>query len=130
MLMDSKCISSIIPPSDTQTGESELSSLAPVKPSPLEPLTGTPSLFGESLSTTALTNELEKSSKALTAPCSETKVNTYQASLCDKLTPSLISAGLVRGTIPTSIRKRSHQGILDIAFFEPVGVDADARKTD
>jgi hypothetical protein len=103
---------------NTQTDGSETSASGRVKLSRSEPLTGTPSLFGESLLTTALMRELESGSKASTAPCSETKAGIKVPSLSDRLTESLISAGLVKGTIPTLIRKRSDQQILDFVFCE------------
>jgi hypothetical protein len=66
-------------------------------------------LFGESLKTIA-------DNKELTAPFSVTKANTNRQSLSDRLTPLLISAGLVRGIIPMSMRAKSNQGTLDIVL--------------
>ena len=82
-----------------------------------------PMLFssGESSLTT-------QDSRELTAPCSETKANTKAVSLSDRLTESLISAGLVRGIIPSSMRKRSGQRILDFAAYELAGESADEQK--
>lgn len=57
-----------------------------------------PCSFGESSSMTA-------DSKESTALCSETKAATYRQSLSDRLTPLLISRGLVKGTTPSWIRR-------------------------
>ena len=65
-----------------------------------EPMTGTPSLFGGDLLMTA-------DSEASTVPCSATKARYGRASLSDKLTPLLISSGLVRGITPLWMRERS-----------------------
>lgn len=66
---------------------------------------------GESSSTIAANMES-------TAPSSAMKHRTgiKAVSLLDKLTPSLISSGLVRGITPMSIRKRSGARILDTAL--------------
>lgn len=80
-----------------------------------------PSLFGESL----LTIQVRKAS---TAPFFETKASTSAQTLSDKLTPLLISRGLVKGVIPTSMRMQSGQQMLASAFFEPGGADADKPK--
>lgn len=63
-------------------------------------------LSGENLKTIADKQES-------TAPSSETKANINQASLSDRLMQSLISAGLVKGTIPMSMRVKSNQSTLD-----------------
>ena len=47
------------------------------------------------------------------------------APLYERLTPSLISHGLVKGTIPMSMRKKSNQLILDIASKRPDGVNVE-----
>jgi hypothetical protein len=80
-----------------------------------------PSLFGESLLMIA-------DSKGLAVPYSETKANTKAVSLSDRLTQSLISVGLIRGIIPSSMRQRSNHQILASAFFEQGGSDADILK--
>lgn len=59
--------------------------------------------------------------KALSATSSETRARTYRRSLSDKLTPSLISAGLVCGITPSSTRKQSGQPIQVLALDMPVG---------
>lgn len=58
--------------------------------------------------------------KASTVPSSETKARTEQVSLSDRLTQSLITAGLVCGTIPSSMRDVSGQQTLD-AVLRPQG---------
>ena len=47
------------------------------------------------------------------------------APLYERLTPSLISHGLVKGTIPMSMRKKSDQLILDIVSKGPDGVNVE-----
>lgn len=69
-------------------------------------------------------------SAALTVPCSETKADTCHQTLSDRLTPSLISRGLVRGIIPTSMRRRSDQLTLGTAFFGLAGEDAGEQRED
>lgn len=58
------------------------------------------------------------------ATSSATRDRTYRRSLSDRLTPSLISRGLVCGITPSSTRKQSGQPILVLAFDTPVGLDA------
>lgn len=62
--------------------------------------------------------------KASNAACFATKARTYRPSLSDRLTPSLISSGLVCGITPSSIRKASNQPIRGLAFGTPVGAAA------
>ena len=69
-----------------------------------------PSLFGENISIIR-----SRSRKALNARSSETKVRTSRQSLSDRLTPSLITLGLVRGTTPKSVRQTSGAAIRDFA---------------
>jgi hypothetical protein len=107
---------------DTQTAESEVNSSAPGRSSSYEPSSETPSLFGGSSSMTA-------DNKGSTVPPSATKVRTGQVSLCDKLTPLLISHGLVKGTIPSSIRKRSGPVIPGIASWLQDGDDAESERS-
>jgi hypothetical protein len=61
-----------------------------------------------------------RANQASTAQSSETSPPASQASLSDRLTPSLISAGLVCGIIPTSMRSESGQQILD-SVLRPQG---------
>jgi hypothetical protein len=62
------------------------------------------SLFGENSSTLP-------ASKESTARSSAMKARTDHPTLSDRLTQSLISAGLVKGTTPTSIRNESGAAI-------------------
>jgi hypothetical protein len=81
-------------------------------------------LFGESLLMTV-------DSGALTAPSFTTKDRSSHRSLSDRLTPWLISAGLVKGIIPTSIRRSCReQRILDSVFSELGGERAEEPKVD
>jgi hypothetical protein len=63
-------------------------------------------------------------------PCLETKVSTGQASLSDRLTPLLISAGLVCGIIPLSMRDASGQQTLDSVLRVQAGETAGKPKAD
>lgn len=67
-----------------------------------EPTTETLCLFGENTSTTRSPNK-----KASNARCSETKPHTATKvpSLSDRLTPLLMSLGLIKGTTPKSARQ-------------------------
>lgn len=79
-----------------------------------------PSLFGESTSTTPSRHNMASS-----APSFGTKRQpaTSHPSLSDRLTPLLISAGLVRGTTPRSVRKQLGARIRDTVFY---ALDGDA----
>lgn len=66
-------------------------------------------------------NTGETDKRASNATSSETKVRTYRRSLSDRLTLSLISAGLVRGITPSSTRKQSGQPIQVLALDTPTG---------
>ena len=59
--------------------------------------------------------------KESSAVCSETRERTCRRALSDRLTPSLISAGLLCGTTPWSTRKQSGQPIQVLALGMPVG---------
>jgi hypothetical protein len=67
---------------------------------------------------------------ALNAVYSEMKASTSRLSLSDRLTPSLISAGLVCGITPSSTRKQSGQPIQVLALNGPAGSDAEKRERD
>jgi hypothetical protein len=82
-----------------------------------------PCLCGESSLTQA-------DSKESTALSSETKASTSPVSLSDRLTPSLISAGLVCGTIPMSMRRKSNQPIQVPATKLLDGLSADSQRVD
>lgn len=81
-----------------------------------------PCLFGETPNID-LTDK-----KGLSAPYLETKLKSSRLSFCEKLTPLLISAGLVRGIIPMSIRGVSGAQILDFASFPLAGHVAEFQK--
>ena len=105
----------------TEMVESQNSFAVPVKRSSYEPGMETLSLFGESFETIAGSGES-------TAQSSETNPSTDQVSLSDKLTQSLISAGLVKGIIPMSIRDVSGQQTLDAVLRELDGEPAGSPK--
>lgn len=64
----------------------------------------------------------------LTAQSSETKADTVRVSLSDRLTPLLISAGLVAGIIPMSMREGSGQLTLDTVLRLQAGHAAEQQK--
>lgn len=134
MSMDFECMKSTTRPITTETVESGLSSSAPDRSSHFEPMLETPSLFGESLLTTAFSGtpstNVGTSRTASIVPCSVTKAKGKVVSLCDRLTPLLISRGLVNGTIPTSIRKGYGQPTLDIVSSRPDGESAESQNQD
>lgn len=68
--------------------------------------------------------------QASIAPFSETKAGTKRASLSDRLTPSLISAGLVCGIIPLSMRDASGQQTLDSVLRPQAGRNVEPQKAD
>jgi hypothetical protein len=82
-----------------------------------------PCSSGESLLMTA-------DNKELIAPSSEMKAPTDHRTLSDRLTPSLISAGLVKGIIPMSMRKKSSQQTLDIVLRPQDGTPVESQKED
>lgn len=81
------------------------------------------SLFGENLF-------MDQASKESTVQFSETKVRTDLPTLSDRLTQSLISAGLVRGITPTSIRNELGAAIRDSALWPLDGGNADLQRAD
>jgi hypothetical protein len=107
----------------TGTAESQNSSVALEKRSAFEHGMETLSLFGESF-------EMPAEKRESTAPSSEIKVHIYRVSLSDRLTQSLISAGLVKGIIPMSIRDASGQTTLDTVLREPDGESVDLPRED
>jgi hypothetical protein len=76
--------------------------------------------FGETTSTIR-----SQSKRGLSAPSFEMKAHSSRLSLSDKLTPSLITLGLVRGITPKSIRKKSGAEILDFVFSKRAGEGAE-----
>jgi len=101
------CMTAITAAANTQMDGEPHCSAAPVKKSCCGPGKVMPSLFGEISGTIAGRSES-------TAPFSETNHGINHPSLSDRLTQSLISAGLVKGIIPMSMRVRSNQQTLDI----------------
>ncbi|OWV62532.1 hypothetical protein ATY75_11945 [Rhizobium sp. N122] len=81
---------------------------------------GTLSLFGE-LPSTGRTAK-----RALNVRSSETKADTSHQSLSVRLTRSLITAGLVKGITPLSVRTTYGLAIRDFAFLPLDGGDAGA----
>jgi hypothetical protein len=67
---------------------------------------------------------------ASNATSSATGARTSRRSLSDRLTPSLIAAGLVCGITPSSTRKQSGQPILVLALDMPGGGGAARLKRD
>lgn len=109
----SLCMSAIIARTDTQMAASAFSLSA--QESTLFSALSMPQQCGsgETTSTTQF-----QGSAALSARFFATKrrASGYRLSLCDKLTPLLISAGLVRGTTPRSARKQCGALFLDTVF--------------
>lgn len=68
--------------------------------------------------------------KVSSVQCSEMNPSTKAATLSDRLTPLLISAGLVKGIIPTSMRDASGQQTLDSVLKLPDGERAEPPKED
>ena len=100
----SRSTNGITPAIATATAERETSSAAREKKLSCEPPMRTLSLFGENLS-------MAPASRESTAPSSVMRVRTDHPTLSDRLTQSLISAGLVKGITPTSIRNESGAAI-------------------
>lgn len=98
-----------------RTAANDCSSSAPASASSYAPIAPTLDLFGVASSTIA-------ASEGSTARSSATKGRSYRPSLSDRLTPLLISSGLVRGTTPSWIRKRSGVAIRGSALW-PLGGD-------
>ncbi len=87
------------------------SSLVPANISPCEPAVETRYLFGASQNT-------EKTGKrASSAHYFGMKQQSSRLSLSDRLTPSLITAGLIAGTTPTFVRHQCGVPIPDSALF-------------
>lgn len=80
-------------------------------------------LFGGSSLTQADRSEL-------TALFLETNLDTDRRPLSDRLTPSLISHGLVKGITPTSTRNELGAAIPDFVLLLPDGTSVDLRSQD
>ena len=117
----SRSMSGTTAPINTRMAANGASSSGPERPLSCGPKMVTPDLFGGSSSTRA-------ASRASTAPSSATKGRSYRRSLSDRLTPLLISSGLVAGITPTSTRKQCGAPIPDIASFELDGTDPATRR--
>ena len=85
----------------------------------------TPYLFGDGSSTSA-----SPPNRGSTAPSSETNLPCSPPTLSERLTPLLISAGLVRGTTLTFGRRLLRAGTLVGVSYAPDGKGVDLRKVD
>src|SRR5690348_2153102 len=98
----------------TKTVESEKYSADPEKKLFLEQETPTQSLFGESSLT-------DQDRKELIAQFSGMRAKLDRRTLSDRLTKSLISAGLVKGITPMSVRRELGAPIQDFVIYLPDG---------
>src|SRR6185312_774528 len=103
---------------NTETDESAVNLSDPASTSCSEPEMLTPCLFGENSSTIP-------ANRASIAPCSETKAAFDRPTLSDRLTPSLISAGLVKGITHSSVRRQSGAAIRASVLWPLDGGDAE-----
>ena len=85
----------------------------------------TPSGAGGDSLTTASTREPEIVSRALTAPSFGTRAPSSVPSSFAKRMRLLMRSGLIAGITPTSIRRGSGQGCLELVFSLPVGDTSD-----
>lgn len=118
MLIVMHCLSVIIRHAKTRIASSGNSS-APASKSCSERSKAMPFSLGDG----AYIAEMDSS--ASSAVYSETKAATCHRNSYAKRTQSLITSGLVKGILPMSMRKLSNQQMLDSAFFELDGEDAD-----
>jgi len=118
------------PVTTIETGEDQKSSSDRENILPCEQDLGMLFLFGGSLSTPALTNGQNCGKRESIAPRSATKERTRAADLFAKRTRLLISAGLVRGITPTSIRNTCGVAIPDFVSSWQDGNGADLQKVD
>lgn len=110
-------MSDITPPTSTGMVVSENCSRGRARKSSFARVKAMPCSSGASLSTVPV-------SKVSTARSSETKAAGSRQSLSDRLTPSLISVGLVRGITPMSERKPSKAKTPASVSSKPVGINA------
>jgi hypothetical protein len=103
--------------------ESGGSSLGQEKQSSCAPGQPTLFLYGDDSLTT-------RDRRELIALFSATKAQLSRHSLSDRLTLSLITAGLVRGITPTSTRKRLGAAIPDFVLLLPDGNRVEQRSLD
>lgn len=123
MQSQSDCSTVITPAADTPMAATLNCSAAPERNLSFELGKEMRCGFGEDSKMTADRSES-------TAPCSETKAAISLPSLSDRLTPSLISAGLVKGIIPLSMRDASGQQTLDAVLKTQDGKSAEQPKVD
>ncbi len=97
-----------------KTGEGQRNFAAPDRSFRLLSQIETPCSCGENSRMTADKPES-------TAPCSETKATISRLTLSERLTPLLISAGLVRGTTHTFALRLYNLGIQGIVSYAPDG---------
>lgn len=114
---------STIQPTNTKMDESEKSSADQEKRSCSEPEQPTLFLYGAS-SLTA------RDRRELIALFSGTRGRSAPQTLSDRLTPSLILSGLVRGITPTSTRRQLGAPIPDFVLSLPDGRSVEQRGTD
>lgn len=119
----SQCTSDITPATTIKTVGRENYLLDPAKRLFCEQKQGTLFSCGENSSTAA-------GSKESIAPYSETRAVSLRLSLSDRLTQSLISAGLVKGITPTSVRKQLGAEIPDIVSWSQAGENVEKQKAD
>jgi len=74
--------------------------------------------------------EQVKDKRASIAQYLEMKAKSKALTLSDRLTPSLISAGLVKGIIPMWMRKKSDQLILDAVLKKRAGGNVEEQKAE
>lgn len=110
-----------IRPTNTKTAGSENCLPDPDRKSSCEQQMEMQCLSGGSLST-------HRGSVASIARYSETKARTSHQFLSDRLTLSLINAGLVNGITHMSARKRLEAGTPAIVSYVPVGSGAERQK--
>ena len=107
-------MSDTIPATTIKTGEGQRNFADPDKSFRLLSQIETPCLYGVNSRMTADKPES-------TAPCSETKATISRLTLSERLTPLLISAGLVRGTTHTFALRLYSRGIPVGVSFAPDG---------
>ena len=112
------CMKGTIPNTITKMAENQRKLSAPENTSCSEHGNATLCLFGEN-------SLMAADNKESTVPSSAMRVPISHLSLSGRLTPLLISAGLVRGIIPMSMRTRSDQLTLGIVLKPQGGENAE-----
>ena len=113
-------IGDIIPAAETKTRKSRNSSVR-VNTSPLPCQRGMPCSYGGILSTMA-------DRKESTVRCLEMNQKSCPLTLSERLTPLLISHGLVKGTTLTFGRRLSRRGIQAGVLYAPDGSVVDIQR--